>query len=125
MTISGNDKKVLSHTEVAKIFSTFAKEDEMLSPKMTGRDIAVLAHLYVADEEHRTLDAISLEIDTDKSNVARIMKKLEGLGLIARNKPYSDGRIMLLSLTEAGQEYVREKFIFPLEDAIDFTLDGK
>lgn len=54
----------------------------------------------------------------DKSQMTRTIKALENKGLVTRTTSPKDARVSILSLTQAGSD-----FVLKIEQAVAFTLD--
>lgn len=62
------------------------------------------ALLHISEKPGLSSSELSDRLLCDKSNVTRIVKGLEGAGLIIRQPHETDGRTLRLYLTEAGNE---------------------
>ncbi|MEO0400363.1 MAG: MarR family transcriptional regulator [Pseudomonadota bacterium] len=62
-----------------------------------------MALLTIADNEPVDVQTVSDALGRDKSQISRLLKRLESQGLIEREKSVSDGRTTLLSLTVEGR----------------------
>lgn len=62
----------------------------------------------IARHEQVTASALAERMLVDKGQVSRMIRELEGLGLIGRSPDPNDGRSFLLSLTPLGRERLAE-----------------
>ncbi|CUJ23212.1 MarR family winged helix-turn-helix transcriptional regulator [Cognatishimia activa] len=54
------------------------------------------------------LNELTARVARDKSQISRLIRTLEGKGLVHRKPSQEDGRISLISLTESGEIVVSE-----------------
>lgn len=78
----------------------------------------VLAHLNHAGAV--SVREIHQRVDMDKSKVSRAATRLENRGLVKKDADNSDGRLIVLSLTDHGQAMVEE--IIPMAQAFEAEL---
>lgn len=55
-------------------------------------------------QDRQSQNRLSQTLRLDHSTIAKSVKRLEDAGLITRNRSPEDGRVTLVSLTEAGRE---------------------
>ncbi|WP_217177583.1 MarR family winged helix-turn-helix transcriptional regulator [Streptomyces sp. AC495_CC817] len=75
----------------------------------------------IARCEQVTVSALAERMLTDKGQISRTVRELEGLGLIERSADPSDGRSFLLRLTPLGHERLAEARL-PQEGLLLTTL---
>lgn len=78
----------------------------LVDPVLTGPQFAVLTavNAYPGVEQGSLGSSVAL----DRSTMASIVRRLEGRGLIVRERPPEDGRKRLLYLTPEGENTLRE-----------------
>ena len=87
---------------------------------------------HIADHPGITLTQLSGLMLTDKSNITRLIKSMEGEGLVHRQQHGYDGRALSLTLTEMGHNlladalvahtnYTQERFA-PFQDQVSGLL---
>lgn len=64
--------------------------------------------LTIADHEPVDMRTVCDVLGRDKSQVSRLIKRIEGQGLIAREKSTSDGRATRLTLTAVGRHQLED-----------------
>jgi DNA-binding MarR family transcriptional regulator len=75
----------------------------------------------IARCEQVTVSALAERMLTDKGQVSRMVRELEGLGLVERSTDPADGRSFLLRLTPLGTERLAEARL-PQEGLLMTTL---
>ncbi|ALX65558.1 MarR family winged helix-turn-helix transcriptional regulator [Microbacterium sp. XT11] len=75
----------------------------------------------IARCEQVTVSALAERMLTDKGQVSRMVRELEGLGLIERSTDPADGRSFILRLTPLGKERLAEARL-PQEGLLMKTL---
>jgi len=83
-----------------------AENAERLSPGMLPGAYKVFT--TIARRETVTLSALSEALHSDKGQMSRTVRELEGLGLVSRAPDPEDGRSSLLSPTAEGVARLRE-----------------
>jgi DNA-binding MarR family transcriptional regulator len=64
--------------------------------------------VLLADEGERTVGEIGEELGVNASNATRHCDRLQKLGLLRRRRSTTDGRVVRVALTAAGQQLVDE-----------------
>jgi DNA-binding MarR family transcriptional regulator len=85
-------------------------EKELYSFGITSTEMRVLVVLYLLHPEGCAQDIIVSQLDIDRSNVGRALKKLERLNYIHREKNEKDGRAYRVSLTDSGRD-IRDQIL--------------
>ena len=75
-----------------------------LNSERTLTEIRILYEIFCGNSRAR---ALCEKLCLDAGYVSRILKKLEGLGLVERRRSEEDSRAMELRLTGEGEEQVR------------------
>ncbi len=78
-----------------------------------------MALLTLADIEPAPIQALVRTMNRDKSQITRMLAKLEDTGLVRRAADPVDGRVTLLSTTEAGAAAVLR-----IQAAVAEVIDG-
>ena len=95
---------LLTRVKVA-MMAAFDEElaaDRRLSPLgLSAAQFSVMASL--ADEEHKSASDLCRGISYDAGAMTRMLDRLEGKGLIRRNRSPEDRRLVYLELTEEGR----------------------
>lgn len=79
-------------------------DNELYSFGITSTEMRILMVLYLFHPEGCAQDKIVSQLDIDRSNVGRALKKLEKLHYIQREKNKNDGRAFRVLLTDRGRE---------------------
>lgn len=79
-------------------------DNELYSFGITSTEMRILMVLYLFHPEGCAQDKIVSQLNIDRSNVGRSLKKLERLYYIQREKNENDGRAFKVSLTDRGRE---------------------
>ncbi|MEM6415310.1 MAG: MarR family transcriptional regulator [Pseudomonadota bacterium] len=87
------------HTELQRTAETF--DTFNVGP------IGGMALLTIADNEPVDIQTVSQALGRDKSQISRLLKRLDEKGLIKRKRCPSDGRTILLELTKDGQRQLK------------------
>lgn len=76
----------------------------------TPRQIAMLQHLFVkaAKDSDRYVRSVAEAMQVAKPVVTRCADKLQSEGLLVRTVPAHDRRLMVLTLTFKGAEFVKK-----------------
>lgn len=74
------------------------------APEVTVAQFRLL--VLVAAEGERTVGDVAEHLGVNQSNASRHCDRLESLGLLARRRSRSDGRVVRVGLTEAGHGLV-------------------
>ncbi len=74
------------------------------APEVTVAQFRLL--VLVAAEGERTVGDVAEHLGINQSNASRHCDRLEALGLLARRRSRSDGRVVRVGLTEAGRGLV-------------------
>lgn len=77
--------------------------------------------MTLADIEPAPIHVLVRQITRDKSQVTRVLQKLETKGLIERRNSAEDARVFVLRLTQKGHDKVAQLSLV-LAEAIDVTL---
>ena len=76
------------------------------STGLTFRWYDVLVHLQEAGPGGMPMTALADAILTSKSGLTRVIDKMEAAGLVVRNRPADNRRVVIVSLTGSGTESV-------------------
>lgn len=74
--------------------------------------------LTIGDSEPVDAQTVSQQLGRDKSQLSKLIKRLETQGLIGREKSSSDGRAIMLTLTDAGREQLKS-----IQDALTSAVE--
>ena len=101
--------------ENLRIIYSLPAQRKMLS--LTRGELCVLASLIVHGDS--TPSEISSYTDSSSAHVAKILRNLASKGEINRSKDPRDGRSVIISITEKGQQQVRNIY----DSIIEYMTD--
>ncbi|MCL1881307.1 MAG: MarR family winged helix-turn-helix transcriptional regulator [Oscillospiraceae bacterium] len=87
-------------TEMAKLWPSLLKEAEL-----SEIQAAILFETKAGNIQ--TISKVAEQLNTNQGNFSAICKKMEKSGLIIRKRSTEDERVVLLELTELGEEKVK------------------
>ncbi|MBN1468461.1 MAG: winged helix-turn-helix transcriptional regulator [Fusobacteriaceae bacterium] len=83
-------------------------DNELIYEKLTHTEMRILMTIYYMDI--KTQEDIVANLDIDRSNISRSLKKLENLGYVCKQKNLNDKRINDVLLTQKGID-IKEKLL--------------
>lgn len=94
----------------------------ILEPKgVTYTQYIVLVAL--SEEDHQTVGSLGEKLFLESNTLTPILKKLEALGYVTRQRDPKDERQVVISLTDAGRALREEALEMDLVAATGLTLD--
>ncbi|NKZ10740.1 MarR family transcriptional regulator [Mycolicibacterium septicum DSM 44393] len=82
-----------------------------------------IAIVALSEQDHQTVGGLGEKLFLESNTLTPILKKLETLGYVTRQRDPSDERQVVVSLTEAGRELRAEAFEMDLVAATGLSLD--
>ena len=82
-----------------------------------------IAIVALSEQDHQTVGGLGEKLFLESNTLTPILKKLEALGYVTRQRDPSDERQVVVSLTEAGRELRAEAFEMDLVAATGLSLD--
>lgn len=86
-----------------------AAEDDLARWGLTPRQFEILETLYFRSEGGATPAELSDEVRLTRSAMTSVLDALEALGYIVRGPHLKDRRMVTISLTSAGREFIEER----------------
>ena len=99
-------------------------DNELIYEKLTHTEMRVLMTLYYT--EIKTQEEMVANLDIDRSNISRSLKKLENFGYVCKEKNSDDKRINNILLTQKGIT-IKEKLLSIRENikkTLNFAISG-
>ena len=85
-------------------------DNELHTLRIGSTEMRILQALYFLYPDGGDQEAIASQLDVDRSNAGRSLKKLEMRGYIKRKRNEDDGRAYRVSLTEKGNS-IKEQIL--------------
>jgi DNA-binding MarR family transcriptional regulator len=84
-----------------------------------------LVMLALWEHSPRSVKQLGVELQLEPATLSPLLKRLEGSGLVARNRATDDERVLLISLTDTGSALRAEAESVPprIIDKLGMTLD--
>lgn len=82
-----------------------------------------IAIVALSEQDHQTVGGLGEKLFLESNTLTPILKKLEVLGYVTRQRDPGDERQVVVSLTEAGRELRAEAFEMDLVAATGLSLD--
>ncbi|MBN3511965.1 MarR family winged helix-turn-helix transcriptional regulator [Mycolicibacterium nivoides] len=82
-----------------------------------------IAIVALSEQDRQTVGGLGEKLFLESNTLTPILKKLEALGYVTRQRDPSDERQVVVSLTEAGRELRAEAFEMDLVAATGLSLD--
>ena len=82
-----------------------------------------IAMVALSEEDEQTVSALGEKLFLESNTLTPILKKLEALGYVTRQRDPSDERQVIVSLTDAGRELRAQAFEMDLVAATGLSLD--
>ncbi|MDF3336955.1 MarR family winged helix-turn-helix transcriptional regulator [Mycolicibacterium septicum] len=82
-----------------------------------------IAIVALSEQDHQTVGGLGEKLFLESNTLTPILKKLEALGYVTRQRDPGDERQVVVSLTEAGRELRAEAFEMDLVAATGLSLD--
>lgn len=71
---------------------------------LTQFEYLVLNHLNLSDERQMPMSRLAVMLACSLSRLSHVVTRLESAGSVARSRSVSDGRVQVVTLTDAGHE---------------------
>lgn len=82
-----------------------------------------IAIVALSEQDHQTVGSLGEKLFLESNTLTPILKKLEALGYLTRQRDPSDERQVIVSLTDAGRELREQAFETDLVAATGLSLD--
>ena len=110
--LKGINVRVLSEgLEIARLHRQVEQviENELAAWGLTSRQVEIMESLYHNAEGTLTPADLSEEVGLTRSAMTSALDALEKMGHIVRTPHSSDRRMLAISLTASGQEFIRQR----------------
>ncbi|OLP03703.1 MarR family transcriptional regulator [Mycolicibacterium porcinum] len=82
-----------------------------------------IAIVALSEQDHQTVGSLGEKLFLESNTLTPILKKIETLGYVTRQRDPSDERQVIVSLTDAGRELRDQAFEMDLVAATGLSLD--
>lgn len=108
------------------IYSANLAYGKAYKPILDSRGITYTQYIAIvalSEQDHQTVGGLGEKLFLESNTLTPILKKLEALGYVTRQRDPGDERQVVVSLTEAGRELRAEAFEMDLVAATGLSLD--
>lgn len=96
--------------ELLQVLTRLTHHPELESPEQLARGEGALLRYLALRHDGATAGELRDALSVSSGRVANALKNLEAKGFIVRSPSDTDGRVVLVYLTEAGRSFILERY---------------
>lgn len=96
--------------ELLQVLTKLNHHPELESPEQLARGEGALLRYLALRHDGATAGELRDAMSVGSGRVANALKSLEAKGLITRSPSETDGRVVQVHLTQAGRDYIMERY---------------
>lgn len=96
--------------ELLQVLTKLTHHPELESPEQLARGEGALLRYLALRHDGATAGELRDAMSVGSGRVANALKSLEAKGLITRSPSETDGRVVQVHLTQAGRDYIMERY---------------